>query len=152
MPTPVDNDYTVDLDDIIATIATSDVVVMRFVALGQRLLLDFRANDVEGPLVRVVRPVKSVQERYRDLRKMRPRFSDPERIVAIWWPRFAASLRESPAWQCVLERVSEAGHPAAVRGAQAAIDELVRLERRAARDAVSGEGFRTLWSASARRR
>jgi hypothetical protein len=146
----VDNDYTIDLDDIVATIASSDVVVMRFVALGQRLLLDFRTTGLEGPMVKVVRPVNSVQERYKDLRHLRPRFNPPDRIVAIWWPRFAASLRESPAWQAVLERVSDTGYPASVREAQAAMDELVSLERRAAFDAVTGEGYRTLWSAQAR--
>jgi hypothetical protein len=148
----VDNDYNVDLDDIIATLTGSDVVVMRFVALGQRLLLDFRASEAEGPLVRVVRPVNSVQERYQELRTLRPRFRDPERIVAVVWPRFARSLRNSPAWLSVLDRLSEAGFASSVREARAAIDELVSLERAATIDAVRGEGFRTLWSASARRR
>jgi len=151
MPGLVDNDFTVDIDDIVSTLASSDVVVMRFVSVGQRLLADFRMNDVEGPYIRVVRPVKSVQERFRELRKVRPRFADPERISAIWWPRFASSLRESDAWRTVLERASESGFVASVRAAQAAMDELVALERRAAADAVRGEGFKTLWSASARK-
>ena len=148
----VDNDYTVDLDDIVATLMSSDVVVMRFIALGQRLLLDFRTNANEGPMVRVVQPVTSVQERYKELRRARPSFDDPERIVAVWWPRFARSLAGSQAWRAVMERVAASGQPGAVTLAEAAMDELVALERAAALDAVRGEGFRTLWSASARRR
>jgi hypothetical protein len=151
MPGLVDNDFTVDLDDIVATLASADVVVMRFVALGQRLLLDFRMNEVEGPLVRVVKPVNSVKERIAELRQTRHRFSDPERISSVWWPRFAASLRESDAWRTVLARAAESGFVDAVRAAEVAMDELVSLERRAAAEAVRGEGFRTLWSASARR-
>ena len=148
----MDNDYTVDLDDIVATLTSSDVVVMRFIALGQRLLLDFRTTRAEGPMVRVVQPVDSVQERYKELKRIRPGFAAPERIVAVWWPRFASSLRESPAWQAVMERVCAGGFRDSVQEAEAAIDELVALERMAAVHAVRGEGFRTLWSASARLR
>jgi hypothetical protein len=148
----VDNDFTVDLDDILATLSSADVVVMRFVSLGQRLLLDFRTDRKSGPVVRVVRPVNSVEERYRELRKIRPGFENPERIVSIWWPRFAGSLRASLAWQAVLDRVSDSGFEDSLCEAEAAIDELVAFERQAARDAVSGNGYRTLWSASAARR
>lgn len=151
-PLPVDNDYTIDADDIAATIRSSDVVVLRFVAVGQRLLLDLRTSESEGPLIRVVRPVSSVQERYKDLRRLRPRFALPERIVALWWPRFARSLAASDVWSEVVARLHTSGHPSAVAGASAAIDELVRLERCATLDAIAGEGYRTLWSASARRR
>ncbi len=144
----MDNDYSIDLDDIAGTIRTSDVIAVRFVSVGQRLLLDFRANDVDGPLVKVVDPVKSVEERYRSLARMRPRFGPPEKIIAIWWPRFASSLRETGIWDEVMERVTEAGHVHAVRMAEAALAELVALERQQQRDAITGKGFRTLWSAS----
>ncbi len=148
----MDNDFNVDLQDILSSLAGSDVVVMRFVTLGQRLLFDFRNNDVDGPLIRVVEAVTSVEERYRELQRIRPRFPLPERIVAIWWPRFARSLHGSPAWNEVMGRVSDSGYVEAVRSAGAALDELVSLERKAERDAVRGEGFRTLWSAPARLR
>ena len=69
----MDNDYSVDLGDIVSTIRTHDVLVMRFVAAGERLLLDFRATEIDGPLVKVVQPVKSVEERYRELKQIRPR-------------------------------------------------------------------------------
>ena len=151
-PLPVDNDYTIDADDIATTIRSSDVVVLRFVAVGQRLLLDFRTSDTEGPLIRVVRPVSSVQERYKDLRRLRPRFPLPERIVALWWPRFARSLAASDVWDGVHARLSASGYAEAIAEASSAIEELVRLERCATVDAIVGEGYKTLWSASARRR
>ena len=44
--------------------------------------------------------------------------------------------------------VTEAGHVHAVRMAEAALAELVALERQQQRDAITGKGFRTLWSAS----
>lgn len=144
----MDNDFSIDLADIASTVRTSEVITVRFVAVGQRLLLDFRTTELDGPLVRVVEPVKSVEERYRSLKRMRPRFGAPEKIVAVWWPRFASSLRPTGVWEAVMERVSETGHVGAVRKAEEALDELVELERTQQRSAITGAGFRTLWSAS----
>jgi hypothetical protein len=144
----MDNDYSVDLGDIVSTIRSHDVLVMRFVAAGQRLLLDFRATELDGPLIKVVPPVRSVEERYRELRQIRPRLDLPEKIVAIWWPRFTTSLRTTGVWDEVMRRVSDCGHPDAVRRAEDALDELVGIERAHQRAAITGEGFKTLWSTS----
>lgn len=128
--------------------ATCDVLVLRFVAVGQRLLLDFRVSDLDGPLVRVVEPVTSVEERYRELRRLRPRLASPDKIVAIWWPRFVASLRTTGVWDDVMRRVTDGGFVDSVRRAEQAFDELVALERAQQRAAITGDGFRTLWSRS----
>jgi hypothetical protein len=148
----MDNDFNIDLADISSTIRANDVIVMRFIAVGQRLLLDFRATELDGAMVRVVMPVKSVEERYRDLKQLRPRLSPPEKIVAIWWPRFASSLASTGIWGEVMQRVSDSGHVEAVRRAEETLLELVALERQQQRDAIAGEGFKTLWAASPTRR
>ncbi|MEX2081554.1 MAG: hypothetical protein WEC33_08040, partial [Dehalococcoidia bacterium] len=148
----MDNDFSVDLDEIISTLKTSELVTMRFVVVGQRLLLDFRATELDGPMVRIVEPVKSVQERYAALKKLRPRFQPPPKIVSIWWPRFVESMESTGVKDVILERVADAGHPEAVRAAEATLLELLELERSQKRNAVVGEGFKTLWSASPTRR
>jgi hypothetical protein len=144
----MDNDFSVDIADITNTIASSEVVVLRFVAVGQRLLLDFRESELDGPMVKVVAPVTSVEERYRELQKLRPRFESPPKIVAVWWPRFVTSLISTGLWDQVMKRVSESGHVGAVRGAEEALAELIAAERATQQAAVRGEGFRTIWSAS----
>ena len=144
----MDNDFSIDLVDIAQTIRSSEVIAIRFVAVGHRLLLDFRSTEIDGPMVRVVTPVKSIEERYRSLRQLRPRFDSPEKIVAIWWPRFCSSLAPTGVWSEVMERVTESGHTEAVRLAEGALAELLELERRQHQEAIRGEGFRTLWSAS----
>lgn len=144
----MDNDFSIDLADIAHSIRTSDVLALRFVACGYRLILDFRSTEIDGPMVKVVKPVKSVEERYRSLRRLRPRFPAPEKIVSIWWPRFTSSLRTTGIWEEVMKRVSESGHVDAVRRAEEALDELIRLEELQQRQAITGTGFRTLWSAS----
>ena len=148
----MDNDYSIDLDEIAATIRTSDVITMRFVTVGQRLLLDFRATDIDGPMLKLVDPAKSVQQRYASLRQLRPRFEPPEKIVSIWWPRFASSLATTRIWDDVLERVTASGHGDAGNEAAKTLAALVEMERAQQRHSITGEGFRTLWSASAKRR
>jgi hypothetical protein len=149
----VDNDYNLDMAEISSTIRAHDVVVLRFVTVGQRLLLDFRCSDIDGPAVRIVDPVKSVQERYANLRKIRPRFRDPEKIVMLYWPRFTRSLADTEAWREVNNRLVEAGHPESVREAEQALAELVAAEREHQKSAILGaDGFRTLWSASPAKR
>ena len=144
----MDNDFSIDLADIAATIHTSEVIAIRFVSVGQRLLLDFRTSELDGPMVRVVEPVNSVEERYQSLRRLRPRFPAPEKIVAIWWPRFATSLELTGIWPEILERVRESGHEEALARAHEALQNLLELEREQQRDAISGKGFRTLWTAA----
>ncbi|GAB4329965.1 MAG: hypothetical protein Kow0010_14700 [Dehalococcoidia bacterium] len=141
----MDNDFSVDIDEIAATLQTSDVVTIRFVTVGERLLLDFRATEVEGPLVRVVEPVRTAGERYASLKRLRPRFAVPERIVAVWWPRFVPSLRSTGVWEGVRMRIAEAERPECLEEAEAALRELMALERANVRNAVLGFGFRTMW-------
>ncbi|MGI8925420.1 MAG: hypothetical protein ACR2HN_02090 [Tepidiformaceae bacterium] len=144
----MDNDFTMDLADIGVTVQTGEVVAIRFVSVGHRLLLDFRCSEIDGPLVKVVEPVKSIEERYRSLQGLRPRFKPPEKIMAVWWPRFTTSLKTTGIWDQIMQRVSDSGYVEAVRRAEEALAELIALEREQQRGAVTGEGFRTLWSAS----
>ena len=147
----MDNDFSMDLRDLARTIETNDVITMRFVTFGKRLLMDFRSTEIDGPLVKVVEPVRTARARYESLKETRPRFDMPEKIVAISWPRFARSLGSTDVWEAVMRRIVDSGHPEAVRAAERALEELRTLEAAAQRDAIRGEGFRTLWSAEARR-
>lgn len=147
----MDGNHSVEPSKVVEAIAANDVLTLRFVTVGRRLLLDFRATDIDGPLVRLVDPVKSAKQRFRMLAAIRPRFEAPEKIVSIWWPRFIGSLDDCGIRDAILRRVAEAGHPDAVRAAEEALRALAAEERAHQRDAVAGPGFKTLWSASARR-
>ena len=144
----MDNSFGVEPQKVIATIREHDVIAIRFVTIGRRLLLDFRASELDGPLVRMVEPVKSARERFVELAKMRPRFRSPEKIVAVWWPRYVRSMVETGVREAILARVAESGHADAVRSAERELDAIQDEERRYEQAAIVGEGFRTLWSAS----
>ena len=148
----MDNAFGVEPSQVVATIREHDVITMRFVTVGRRLLLDFRASELDGPMVRMVEPVKSARERFMELARMRPRFRPPEKIVAVWWPRFVRSFDETGVRDAILARVAESGHPDAVRAAERTLDEIMREERKYEQQAIIGDGFKTLWSQSPTRR
>lgn len=141
----MDNDFLVDYDEIIKTVQGAEVLIFRFVIIGQRLLIDNRSSELDPPLVKLVPPASSAEERFRSLKQLRPRFRLPEKISAIWWPKFAESLVEHGIWDAVVQRIAEAGFPEAARQCQGVLDELRALERQEIQNAICGEGYHALW-------
>jgi hypothetical protein len=143
----VDNQYYLDRDAIIRTIRTADVVSFRFVTVPMRLLADARHTDTDPPMVKLVPKVDSVEERFKSLKMLRPRFKLPQKISAIWWPRHIATLRETGVWGALVERVESSGYEAMAAQCDEVFEELVRMERMEIVNAIGGEGYRTLWPA-----
>ncbi|HEY8173691.1 MAG TPA: hypothetical protein VIH21_11450, partial [Dehalococcoidia bacterium] len=134
-------------DEVRRVIDAADVLVVRFSVTDRRLLVDCRTNETEGPLVRVVPPVGSGEERFRSLKAMRPRFKTPERILTFQWPRHARALADAGVWEYLAKRVCGLGWSDTAARCDAAFEELVREERRVELAAITGgEGFKTLWA------
>jgi len=146
---PMDNDYGLNLDDVFRTIESADVVRIRFMLLDKRLLIDNRYSEIEGPLVRVVDRAGSSEESFRRLKRMRPRFPLPDKMTAIFWPKYVRTLCTSGVWDAIMERVRQSGHAESLRQCEEALTELFRLERQEIRNAISGEGFKTVWQRTA---
>ena len=84
------------MDDPREVIAEAEVLVVQFGWLAERLLVDQRRSDEAGPYIRVVQPVRTPQERIRQLREWRPGFNDPETYVFFPWPgRVEAFVRRA---------------------------------------------------------
>ena len=141
----MDNEYFLDLNEIIETVRSVDVLTFRFVIVSQRLLVDGRYTEIDPPLVKLVPPAASVEERFRSLKRLRPRFRLPEKITSIWWPRYVSSLVDSGIWGALVERLADKGFPEAVRRCEQVLQELKDLERSEVRSAIRGEGYRPLW-------
>jgi hypothetical protein len=141
----MDNDYGIDLAEVMRVIRSADVLMLRFVIVPQRLLLDSRSNDVDGPLLKVVPRVSGARERFRELRRLRPRFPLPDRITAVHWPHRIDSLKSSGVWDAVIERLGASGFPGAEQQADAIYTELTQLERAEVQNAIKGEGYHTYW-------
>jgi hypothetical protein len=144
----VDNEYRIDLGEVLGTVRGAEVIIFRFMTTPQRLLVDFRHTDVDAPLVKAVPRAESTEDRFKSIKMLRPRFRLPRKISAVWWPRSIDALYEAGVWNAIVQRVVEAGFPDAVRACDDVLDELRRLERAEFANAIAGEGYRTLWPAT----
>ena len=144
----MDNDYAINIDEIMRTIDSADVLRIRFLLLDKRLLIDSRFNEFEGPLIKIVPRAGSSEESFRNLKRLRPRFPLPDRMTAIWWPKYINTLRTTGVWDCIVHRVAESGYNDSVQQCEAVLQELLELERQEVRNAISGKGFQTIWQRS----
>jgi hypothetical protein len=141
----MDNDFVLDYDEIIRTVQRADVVTFRFAIVSERLLIDNRSSEIDPPLVKLVPRATSIEERFRTLKQLRPRFRLPDKISAIWWPKYAHGLKDHGIWDALVARISGAGFSEAAEGAEAVYEELVELERKELQDALAGDGYHSLW-------
>ena len=141
----MDNDFFLDYDEIIKTVSTAEVVTFRFVIVNQRLLVDNRSSEIDPPLVKVVPRATSIEERFRSLKQLRPRFRLPEKISAIWWPKMVDTMVERGVWNAIVQRIVEAGFAEAAKECETVLAELREMERQEVRNAIAGEGYQALW-------
>jgi hypothetical protein len=141
----MDSNYVPDLDELRRHLERSEVVGLYFPLLRRTLLLDTRTSEVDRPLVMVVPMVNSMEERLRSLKRLRPRFPRPESMVLVPWPKSVGSLRRLGVWDLVLQRLESAGGATARARCEQAFRELANAERQHLQNAITGEGFRTLW-------
>jgi hypothetical protein len=142
----MNDDYGVDLDEVFKVIDAADVLVVRFHIIQKRLLVDFRTKPGVGPLLAMVDRAESVEDRFRSIKRMRPEFGFPEKVMSSAWPRSMPVLVASGAWQRIADRAAAIGGEEAARGAERVLGELEREERREVNDAILGaDHYQTLW-------
>ena len=145
------DDYGLDMNEVARVIENADVLVVRFAILDKRLLIDARINDQEGPMIAVVSKAGSVEERFKALKKMRPRFPLPEKIMSFMWPRHVETFRNSGLSNRIESRLVSLGGDQMVDRCRKAFDELSREERTETFTAIrGGEGYQTLWERSSK--
>jgi hypothetical protein len=136
----------VDLEELRKVVENADVFAIGFRTFPQRVIVDARATDAEGPMVRVVEPVATVEERFFWLGKERPSFGVPERFTFFVWPHSVRYFEESGLGQIIRERVYAESQDGSV-GHQVAesMHKLFLLERQSEFDAITGRNYHTLW-------
>ena len=142
----MDNDFFLDYDEIIKTVRNADVITFRFVIVSQRLLIDNRHSEIDAPLVKLVPRAGSVEERFRSLKQLRPRFRLPDKISAIWWPKYVDTLVGRGIWDAIVQRIDGAGFSEAARQCNEVLVELRDLERQEVLNAIVSEGYQSLWA------
>ncbi len=144
----MDSDFRIDTSEVNRTIDMSEVIALYFPLLRKTLLMDTRGTDLDAPLIKVVPMASSPEERFRELRRLRPRFSKPDSITIIPWPKYVSSLVRLEIWDHIVRRFLEIGPPEIVRQCEECLQELYKAEREEIRRAVTGENYETLWDAS----
>ncbi|MBM4416176.1 MAG: hypothetical protein FJ035_08045 [Chloroflexi bacterium] len=148
----MDPDYGIDLDETGRVFDQAEVVVVRFHLIPQRLLIDARSAPGDPPMVRLVPPVTSAEERYRYLQRERPGLPLPEYITVVGWPRYVQVLKETGLWERIEQRLVRAGGPELARQCGAVFGEVRAAERLEVAAAIrGGEGYESLWERSASR-
>ena len=140
------DDYGLDMEEVTRVIDSADVLVVRFAIIDKRLLVDSRVSETEGPVIAIVTKTGSIEERFKALKKMRPRFPLPEKIMSFMWPRHLETFRDSGLCERIVDRlVTLGGQGMSDRCAQV-FEELVREEKAEVLSAIrGGEGYQSLW-------
>ncbi|MBI1884992.1 MAG: hypothetical protein HYS09_01540 [Chloroflexi bacterium] len=143
-----ENGLMVDLGEVKKAVDSCDVFAVGFRLFPQRLLVDTRSNDEEGPLAAVVEPVGTVEERFFWLGQKRPRFGVPQQFTFFVWPHSLGFLEQCGVTELMGRRCRSPRWPEAGRQCDEAFAGLRRLEEQAVLDALSGRRYHTVWSQS----
>ena len=135
-----------DISEIQTIVTTADVFGVGFRLFPERLIIDTRQDAKEIPLVAIVDPVASLQERYFWLGQHRPSLGVPQSFMFFAWQHSIGYLEESGVWEQICDRVIGSGVSGAAQTCAEALGELLRRERRAHVDAIVGAKYETLWS------
>jgi hypothetical protein len=140
----------IDLEEVRKVVETCDVFTMGFRLFPERVIVDTRSDGQAGPMVEVVEPVATVEERFFWLGQRRPSFGVPQQFTFFVWPHSIGYLEESGLMDRIRQRIYSGDEPAGIEGQIArAMHQLTTLERRATADAILGRNYHTLWERDA---
>jgi hypothetical protein len=144
-----ENGLDVNMDAVNEVLARADVLTIGFTTFAERLLIDARSNSSDGPMVAIVGPVGTVQERYHWLGRHRPSFGAPEAFSFFVWPHTVRTMRERDVLAVMRDRLAATSSdaPAVL---EKVLERLGELEADAFRAAVRGdEPWHSLWERAA---
>ncbi len=143
------DDYGLDLDEVARVIDAAEVLVVRFAILDKRLLIDARTSETEGPVIAVVPKASSVEDRFKALKKLRPRLPLPDKIMSFMWPRQMETFRASGLWGKIEGRMVSLGGEQMLEVCKTVFEELEREEKAEVVAAIrGGETYQSLWERS----
>jgi len=140
------DEFGVDLDEVLRIIDVAEVVVMRFHLIEPRLLVDFRTRPGVPPFIRVVPRARSLEDRFRSIKRLRPQLPFPEKVMSVHWPRSITVLLASGVWPHLVDRISALGDDETTEACGRIMDELLASERHEVAGAIRGiDHYQTLW-------
>ena len=140
-----ENGLLIDLEEVGKVVDGCDVFTIGFRTFPERVIIDTRETGEVGPLIQVVEPVTSVEERFHWLGRERPAFGVPERFSFFVWPHSMEFLEASGLTQRIRDRLQVSERPEVGRMIDGALAELRRLERRSVQQALVGDSYQSIW-------
>jgi hypothetical protein len=139
-------EFGVDIEEVFKVIDAADVLVVRFHLIQKRLLVDFRTKQGVGPFAAVVPRAESVEDRFRSIRRLRPEFGFPEKVMSFAWPRTVQVMVAAGVWQRLAERMQSLGGAEGESACARVLNDLLMEERKEVTGAILGaEHYQTLW-------
>ena len=142
-----ENGVIIDLDEVRKVVEKCDVFTIGFRLFPERMIIDSRAAGEEGPMIEVVEPVGTVEERFYWLGQRRPKFGVPESFTFFVWPHSVPYLEDSG----LMDRIRQRVYPLDTENGdlgRAVAESMIRLhglEHKATFDAIRGRNYHTLW-------
>jgi len=133
-----ENGVVIDLGEVKKAVQQADVFAIGFRLFAERLLVDTRHDEKTPPLVQVVEPVDSVEQRFFWLGQHRPSLGTPERFIFFLWPHSIAFLEQCGVVARIRCRCEATERPEALSMFDRALTDLREKERRATRAAITG--------------
>ena len=146
-----ENGLMVNLSEVEKVVDLCDVFTVVFRMFPERLLVDTRFTAEEGPLVALVDPVASVEERFYWLGQERSRFGSPERFMFFPWPHSIAFFEQCGIADHVRRRCEASGQAEAVAMFERVLVDLKEKEQQVTLAAIKGENFHTIWPPAKKR-
>jgi len=140
-----ENGVLIDIEEVGKVVSTCDVFTIGFGMFPERVIVDTREAGETGPLVRVVEPVTSVEERFHWLGRERPAFGVPEQFSFFVWPHSVEFLQASGLWSRLRDRLNAEDRLQVGTMMDGTLADLQNLENGTVQQALSGEGFHSLW-------
>ncbi|MGQ9573147.1 MAG: hypothetical protein ACUVV3_08185 [Dehalococcoidia bacterium] len=140
-----ENGLMVNLSEVEKVVDSCDVFTVVFRMFPERLLVDTRFSAEEGPLIALVDPVASVEERFYWLGQMRPRFGPPGRFMFFPWPHSIVFFEQCGIADHIRRRCEASGRPEAVAMLEKVMAEMKEKERQVTLAAIRGKNFHSLW-------
>lgn len=143
----MDSDFVFDLDEIMNSITTAEVMSIFFPTFRKSVIIDTRTGPDGGPMMKIMPMVASPQERLRSIRRLRPGFPRVHNLTVVPWPRYVDSLVTLGLWDRIVRRFRETNDEEMVQRCEDVLSELRRLEKEEMAAVIRGENYQTIWSA-----
>ncbi len=141
------------ITQVLSTIDEAEVLTIFFPNLAKALVVDVRRNFEEGPLVRVVNQVNSMEERMAAIEKMRPGLGRVRSIAGIPWTKSIRTLGENGIVSRLEQRLSMSGQDsyAATQACSQAFQKLQQIEQAQWVDLIKGQNplYKSIWEGAA---